>query len=529
MKNNREKNKQEQIGAKFIEKKNYKKTIIIIFLVLGIIIFSIIFSLINIENNKIYSKIKIQDIDVSNETSTEANLQVSKEYKENQISGIKLIHNDYKTTISYDQIDVNAKIDEAIQTAYLVGRKGNIITNNYSILARNFFTKNIPIEFEINEDNIKKIIEDTNLKLPDAKIESTYYIDGDKLIIRKGNSGAVIDEEKLEEEIISKIKDISNTDRDIEIPVNIVNPEKIDIQKISEEIKKEPQNAYLEKNPLKVHADENGVELAITIDEAEKILSEDKEEYEIPLKITPASVKVTDLGEDAFPNELATYTTNYDASNVNRNNNLMLAAEKLDGTIINPGEEFSYNKTIGQRTIEAGFKTAKAYANGKVVLDVGGGICQLSSTLYNTALLNNLEITERHNHYFQTSYLPAGRDATVSWGGVDFKFKNNRKYPIKISAKAENGVVRVSIYGIKQDDDYQVIIDSKVTSVIEAETQYQEDDSIEKGKEVITQNGEDGCTSETYKTLIKNGVTVSKSLISKDTYNALAKIIKRNT
>lgn len=517
------------IGVIFEEKKSYKKQITIIILIVVLFVFSIIFSLINIENDKIYGRIFIQKINVANETAEEANKDISKKYKENELLGIQLLHGDYKTTISYSQIDITANIDGAVQQAYLIGRKGNIITNNYSILGRILFEKNITINFDINKDNIKNIIEDINLKLPDAKIDSTYYIDGDKLVIRKGTAGVEIDEEKLENEIINKIENLADDDRTIEIPVNTVQPSKIDIEKIAEEIKKEPQNAYLSQNPLEVHADENGIDLAISIDEAKKILLEDKEEYEIPLKITPASVKVTDLGEDAFPNELATYTTNYDASNTNRNNNLMLAAEKLNGTIINPGEEFSYNKTIGQRTIEAGFKTAKAYANGKVVLDVGGGICQLSSTLYNAALLTNLEITERHNHYFKTSYLPAGRDATVSWGGVDFKFKNNRKYPVKIIAKAENGVVKVSIYGIKQDDDYQVTIDSKVTSIIESETQYQEDNSLTKGEEVTIQNGEDGCTSETYKTLIKNGVIVSKTLVSKDTYNALAKIIKRNS
>ena len=103
---------------------------------------------------------------------------------------------------------------------------------------------------------------------------------------------------------------------------------------------------------------------------------------------------------------------------------------------------------------------------------MGGGICQLSSTLYNAALLTNLDITERHNHYFLTSYVPAGRDATVSWGSVDFKFKNNRKYPIKIESKVEDGVATVSIYGIKQDDDNTVLIDSKVTSIIPKKVEY---------------------------------------------------------
>ena len=309
-----------------------------------------------------------------------------------------------------------------------------------------------------------------------------------------------------------------------------------------------------------MHIEENGVELAISLDEAKELIkksyednksvennnveaenstnskdtnsssenettevstnSEENDEIVIPLKITKPNVTVESLGNEAFANKLATYTTNYDSSNTNRNNNLVLAAKKLNDTIVKPGEEFSYNKTIGQRTIASGFKEAGAYAGGQVVLDVGGGICQLSSTLYNAALLTNLEITERHNHYFLTSYVPAGRDATVSWGSVDFKFKNNRKYPIKIVSKARDGVVEVSIYGIKQDDDKTVVIDSKVTSVIPKKVEY-----VSKSSGMQERYGEDGATSETYKTVMKNGVVLSKSLISQDTYNSLSQII----
>ncbi len=529
----KEKNKQtnniKETGNLYYKEDKSKKIIIRIIVIFAIILFSIIFSLINMGNDKIYSKITIQNISVANKTSNEANDDLEKIYRENQINGIKLIHNDYETTISYDQMDITANIDNAVQQAYMIGRKGNIISNNYAIIGRLFFNKNININFDIDETNLENIIEDINSKLPDAKVESTYYIDGDKLIIRKGTTGSVINKEELKSEIINKVKDLTSEDRTIEIPVEQVNPQSIDIEKILSEIKKDPQNAYLSKDPLTVHADEDGVDFDISIEDAKKMLEEEKNEYEIPLKITKASVKVSDLGEDAFPNKLATYTTNYDASNVNRNNNLMLAAEKLNGTVINPGEEFSYNKTIGQRTIEAGFKEAKAYAGGKVVLDVGGGICQLSSTLYNSALLTNLEITERHSHYFKTSYLPAGRDATVSWGSVDFKFKNNRKYPIKIIATAENGVVKVDLYGIKEDGDYTVIIDSKVTGIIESKTEYKEDKTLAKGEEITEQKGEDGCTSETYKMLLKEGVTISKTLVSKDTYNALTTIIRRNS
>ena len=505
-----------------------KKVLIMIIIIAILAFFSIIFSLINMGNNRIYSNIKIQNISAQGKEQEEINTEINKIYNEKKLNGIKLKHGDYETEISFDQLGVSAKIGDAVTKAYSIGRDGNIITNNYRILLSFFIPQNVEIEFNIDEKSIDSLIDDTESKLPDVLINNDYYIEDNKLIITKGQSGVVINKEELKNKIIEEIKDFSNTDNVIEIPTKEATPENIDIEKIAEEIECEPQDAYLSENPLEVHADESGIKLAISIEEVKKILEEDKKEYEIPLTITEANVKVSDLGDKAFPNLLGTCTTNYDASNINRNNNLKLAAEKLDGTIVNPGETFSYNQTIGQRTIAAGFKEAKAYANGKVVLDVGGGICQLSSTLYNSTLLSNLEIVERRSHYFKTSYLPAGRDATVSWGSVDFKFKNNRKYPIKITAVAQDGVVKVEIYGIKQEDDYDVKIESTETSIIPMETIYEQDSSLEKGEQITTQYGEDGCTSETYKILLKDGLVISKTLISKDTYNDLPTIIKQN-
>lgn len=505
------------------------KKIVKVFILIFLLIFiSIIFSLLNMGNNKIYKNISISGIDVSHKNQLDAEETIKKIYREKQINDIILTHNDFQINLSYEQLGINPDFDSALQKAYGIGRTGNIFTNNYAILFTNFIKHNIDINFNINEKSLDLCINDVESKLPDLKIDESYSLEENELIISKGKSGIIVEKNKLKNLILENIKNLNNSSNIIDIPVKDASPNIIDIEKLAQEIKKEPQNAFLSKNPLEVHADEDGVELGISIDEAKSILSEDKEEYILPLKITPAEIKVTDLGEDAFPNLLATYTTNYDASNTNRDNNLVLAAKKINGTIINPNEEFSYNKTVGKRTIQEGFKDAKAYAGGKVVLSVGGGICQLSSTLYNSVLLANLDVTDRHNHYFKTSYVPEGRDATVSWGAVDFKFKNNRKYPIKIEAIVGDGVATVNIYGIKEDSDYTVIIESVVKSIIESKTEYQKDFSLAKGSEVIEQNGEDGCTSETYKILQKNGVVISKTLISTDTYNALPTIIKQN-
>ena len=133
---------------------------------------------------------------------------------------------------------------------------------------------------------------------------------------------------------------------------------------------------------------------------------------------------------------------------------MKLAAEKINGVILQPGQTFSYNDVLGQRTKANGFKEAGAYSGGQVVQEVGGGICQVSSTLYYCAMVSNLKINTRTCHYFPVAYIEPGMDATVSWGGPEFKFTNSREYPIEIKAYVEKNSITVEIWGTDVDGSY---------------------------------------------------------------------------
>lgn len=159
----------------------------------------------------------------------------------------------------------------------------------------------------------------------------------------------------------------------------------------------------------------------------------------------------------------------------------------------------------------------------------GGGICQVSSTLYNSAFFANLEIVERHNHQFITSYVPAGRDSTVVYGSKDLKFKNNRTYPIKIECKVKNGIVTCSIYGIKEPNEYNVQFDIETVSKFGPKIRYEKTQAIPQGTEQIKQKGSNGIIVNVYKIIKQNGALISKTLLYQDTYNALEKIILTNS
>lgn len=507
------------------------KRIVITVLVITciILLFSTVFAIFYSMNNKVLSGVSIQGINISKMTKENIETRFKELIEELSQKEIILKYGEVENIISLAELNVDYQIDDAINEACNLGRTGNIFKNNFDIVKTKLLKKDIQIKISYSEEALKNRIDTTMSLLPDTVQEYSYYIEDENLIITKGKAGIAIEKEKLTELIYDEIQKLENNTAIIDIPVINKEPDDIDLEKIHSEIYKEAQDAYITQEPLTVHPNVNGVDFAITIEEAQKLLQEDKEEYTIPLKITVADKTVSDLGEEAFPNVLGTFTTRYDASNKNRSNNIMLASNKIDGTVILPGETFSYNQIVGKRTIDAGYKEAGAYAGGKVVQEVGGGICQVSSTLYNAILYANLEVVDRSNHYFETSYVDAGRDATVSWGTVDFKFKNNRKYPIKVEAVSKNGVTKISIKGIKEEKEYEVVIQSKVTSTIQKNVKYEEDASLNSSDEIIVQEGHNGCTSKTYKILKLNGAVISTEEISSDYYHSLDKIVRKGT
>lgn len=526
---NQEKEEKDFQVVKTKKKKTIIPIIITTILICALIFFSVIFALININNDKILSGITIMGIDVSKLTQEEAMKKIEELVQEKESQDITLKYEDYETSINGKQFNIKFDIEKAVSEAYNIGKGGNIVVNNYGILWTQLFKKDIQMSVYYDEEALNTKLQDISSKIPGAVKQTNYYIEDENLIIVKGTKGLKIKEEEIKNKIIKTIKQLEEKNTIITIPVENVEPDKIDLEKIRSEIYKEPKDAYVSQNPTTVHTHVNGVDFKITIEEAKKILEEDKKEYIIPLKITIPSKTINELGKEAFPDLIATYTTRYDVSNYNRSNNLTIATKKINGTIIMPGEIFSYNKVVGERTIEAGYKEAGAYAGGGVVQSVGGGICQISSTIYNTALLANLEIVDRSNHQFQTSYVPVSRDATVSWGYLDLKFKNTRSYPIKIEASAKNGIAKVSFYGIKEKTEYEVVIQSKVLSYIPYTVKYIEDSTLEQGKEVVKQSGYNGCKSEAYRILKLNGKVISKTLLSRDTYDPMQRIVRKGT
>ena len=401
----------------------------------------------------------------------------------------------FLTSISTKELNIQFDTTTAINSAYKIGRTENLLKNNITILKTKINKTHIPITLTLDTDTLKKQLQDISGKLPDTVKESSYYIEGSNLILTKGNSGAVVDVDATTKNIIEQIENFNIKNNNIEISTTQKSPSALDIDNIHSELYSEPKDAYFTQNPYCIYPSENGVDFAISIDEAKNLLKEDKEECSIPLKVLYPNITTSMLGNEAFPDLLSQYSTSYSTRDQKRTTNLKLAANKINGTVLMPGETFSYNKVVGARTISAGYQEAPIYVSGKVVDGVGGGICQITTTLYNAVVYANLDIVERSNHQFVPSYAPASRDATVVYGSIDFKFKNNRNYPIKIMCTVSNGIANFQIYGLRSNNDYEVVISNRVTGT--------------------TSNA---IYSEAYKILKQNGQVISSTLLSQDVY-----------
>ena len=526
--------KPEYVKKMIEDRKNrMKKIIALSVIIVGLILFSTLFAIFNINNTNFISGIELHEVDISNKSIDEVRTLMEEIIKTELIPEIKLVHGDYEVTILPEQIEFKYDLEASLQEAYDIGRNGNIIDNNYTIIFSKLFGKKVDLNYSFNEELLNSIIDDINSKLPGVVVEPSYYIENENLYIAKGTDGLTVRKNELKANIIYEIvtRDytlIKNNKYDSRqmLPVSNVHASKIDIDKIYKEVHTTPQNAYFELEPYQIYPDKDGVDFNISIDDAKEMLKEDKEEYIIPLKITKAEKTLNDLGTEAFPYLVSEFTTKYDASNKNRSTNLQIAAEKINGLVLMPGEVFSFNKTVGKRTVEEGYKDAKIYADGGVVDGLAGGICQISSTLYNAVLHANLEIVERRNHTFTTSYLPAGKDATVVYGVTDFQFKNTRQFPIKLEASVKNGIAEFKIHGMQEEKEYEIRILPVKTSSISHTTTFEEDPTLLPGQEKIVQAGHAGQKVTTYKEVRYNGQLVSKDVISSDTYSPMRTIKK---
>ncbi len=376
---------------------------------------------------------------------------------------------------------------------------------------------------------VRSALEATGILTLNTTTQTTYALTDTTLDFTMGVSGVSVDENAL----IQKILDNTAKGDYSSITCEMVSadPDPIDIQAIHDALYAEPANAALEvadDGSYTVTDSVQGIDFDVA--GAQSILSaaQPGETVSVPLNRQDPAIDTATLKANLFKDVLGEYTTSVSGT-ADRRSNVQLAAQKCSGTILLPGEVFAYNQVVGQRTEAAGFKKAGAYSNGETVQELGGGVCQDSSTLYCAALYANLEIVERHNHSYVSSYVPIGMDATVSWGGPDFQFRNNTDYPIKVVASYANSKVTFQIVGTKTDD-YSVKITTETIGTTAPTVQEVPDDTLEAGTTQVADKGHTGYKVQSYRHVYDaSGNVVYEGKESLSSYKMTPKIIHVGT
>ena len=361
---------------------------------------------------------------------------------------------DREFTVTADDAGLRLDAEEAAQAAYAYGHGDdpfeNLLAYFKCIVGK---TDGAAITAAVDEKALKAKVESELSEFKKLASEAQIDEEAATLSLIKGAESMKPDADELCSLIA---KAFEQGDERISYAAGIEEAETPDFEKLREEIKCDPVDAAYDAENHCLTQSKAGLDFDPK--EAAKLFDKAKpgELVLIPLTVTQPKLSSETLGTELFADCLGSKTTTFKSSSSDRCTNVRLAAEKIDGVVLNPGETFSFNDVVGKRTSAAGFKPAGAYAGGKEVTQIGGGICQVSSTLYCSALLANLKITARDCHYFAVSYLPYGMDATVSWGGPEFKFKNDRDYPVKIVAKCDmtERSLTVEIWGTDVDGSY---------------------------------------------------------------------------
>ncbi len=422
-----------------------------------------------------------------------------------------------RRTVTAQELEAEPRIPETAEKILETGKNKGFFGKTLEFLRCLFVKTHIAPDLKINSAKLDEIL--TEISGPkEIKAEASgYELQGEYLVIKKGKPGFQIDREKALEEIERAL--VTKEEEKIELTLEDTTNTALDADEIFEELSKEPEDAYYEKvdGKIIVHSDKPKVDLY----KADLVSAIKSDEKEVKIKVTAKRAEITkeDLEEKLFKDEISTFSSRYSESNVSRSTNVKLATERINGVELMPGEVFSYDKTIGSRTTANGFKTAGVYINNKQELGIGGGICQVSSTLYAATLYANFEIVERVSHSLPVSYMPDGMDATISEGYIDFRFKNTSEYPVKIVATATNGTMKVSILGVK-DKDIEVEVINSRTGVLPSKTVRTADETIPQGYKKVTTKGTDGYTVSSVRVVRKNGKEIDREVLTRSRYNA---------
>lgn len=458
------------------------------------------------EEGSVANRVSVMGIDISSMTRDGAVAALESLELEGSLKATITVGEE-KIVLSADEIGAKYDAEKTVD---------EIVEKSRSLFA-GLFKKDYAMAVDVDEELLT-----IALKAYETKgAPKTATITEEGIMIKNAYPSKMLDREKLTEAIGEGFGKGEGSEFEMEYTVgDVYGPSDTEILSELNNEFKEP--GYIMDDEGNITVTESSVGVNFDMDEALGIMSEhtsEAEEYLIPCEVKVPVHTKEELEAALFRDTLGTYKTNFSSSSANRASNINTATGSISGTVLMPGDVFSFNGTVGERTTARGYKSAGAYVAGETVDQVGGGICQVSSTLYNTVLLSNLEIVERRSHQMTVSYVPMGRDATVNWGTTDFRFKNNTEYPVRIDGIINGRNVTLTIVGTETVENRKVEILTSTVSTLQPPVETIEDPTKAVGFSETTQKGSMGYVVDATRVVYSGDEVISREGLVRSRYN----------
>ncbi len=518
--------------------------------------------------NRVHSGVRVSALNLSRTTAEFGQLKLKKAYEQAFQKPVLVKFKNNKWSLEPADFAVRVDYRATWQEAFKIGRQGNFWTNLKTRFQLWFKSKELTPVFSIDERKLKTWLNKRSKKIDIAPHDASLEITETTITLVPGSLGRAVDQEAAFLAISLAFVDL--TDRVVDLPVRVVaadvsdeearaaipevelflkapvelkydvyswtvSPKKIAqlitfskeasfrpildrekvvayIKKLTEDFRIEPRDAEfkVDGENVEVVPSRDGIE--VDADKAyERLLKEVKESPPRQVILTtrpvPPELSTREARAMGIVTRLSIYTTTYNPGQSSRVNNIHLMAKAVDGALVAPGETFSLNERVGPRTAEEGYQEAPVIVRGELVPALGGGVCQVATTLFNAAFFAGLPILERHNHSFYISHYPKGRDATVSYGSLDLKFKNDTSAYLLIKAWYSSSSLTFAIFGA--DIDFKVTYSTSPFSNYKPyKVEKVKDPTLPKGKEEIEQSGIMGRSVTVTRKVYRNGQLV---------------------
>lgn len=480
-------------------------------------------------SNDIFPGVRLGQTDLSGLDRSEARTAMERAYGDSTIDSVIDIQvADQLFTLSADEAGLSYDIPASIDQAYAYGRQGTLIDR-----ARLYWSGyRTPVQLELattlDRTALDARVDEIAQAVEQPMAPSDYSYENGVVSLDKGQVGYSLDEEHLFNALDTKLRTADFTP--VEAVRREAHPQALnalvitavvnrDVEQTTLDLNADPTGNTIREGVMGIHVSESDLNAAIS--------SPNRFET-VQCTLTQPDYTAAEYQALLFRDVLGQCTTDFNPGNVGRTTNVLLATDFCNGVILMPGDIFSYNEAVGPRTYERGFKDATVYVGNSAEDGVGGGICQVSSTIYYAALRADLAITERYAHSRMVTYVPLGEDATVAWGSKDFRFENNTPFPLKVVTSHKTNNLTVKLLGTQTVANKVVKIETTELSKTPFEVVYEIDETLPIGTEKVDANGYTGYKTESYRVVYIDGKEVSRTFENKSTYKKYDKIIKHN-